>query len=353
MKRNLWPRRLAIPGIVLAATGALLGSSALPSLPGLPGLPGLADREHAPRGLNVLLMGTDERNTLTAAQKKKFHAGGRPCGCSDVLMLVHVSARGDRVSVIGMPRDSYAEIPPYRAKPGGKERPPHPAKLNAAYQEGGPELLIRTVESMTEVDIDRFLQVDFRRFMNSVDKVGGVEVCTPRRLKDPATRLDLKPGKHRLGGGQALQYVRSRHVDGSADLGRIQRQQRFLVQAWRELKERKLLTHPKRMTDLMEMLLGSGRQGFSPGELVELAATLHRLPDSATEFTTVPIAGFAPAKLGIGAALVWDRKETDALFAKVRDDRPLVERGAQPKPKDPPDILGKTVPVRGSAYACR
>ncbi|MGW6928160.1 LCP family protein [Streptomyces sp. NPDC054950] len=346
MKRNLWPRRLAIPGIVLAATGALLGSSALPSLPGLPG------RAPAPRGLNILLMGTDERDNLTAHQKQKFHAGGKPCGCSDVMMLIHVSAHRDRVSVIGMPRDSAAEIPPYREKPGARERPPHPAKLNAAYQEGGPELMIRTVESMAKLNIDRFLQVDFRRFVNSVDEVGGVEVCTPRRLKDSATRLDLKPGKHRLGGGQALQYVRSRHVDGSADLGRIQRQQRFLVQTWRELRARKLLTHPRRMTRLAEMLLGSRRQGFAAGELIELAAALHRLPDSATEFTTVPIAGFAPARLGIGAALAWDAKEADTLFTKVRDDRPLVERGAEPKPKDPPDILGRPVPVRGSAYAC-
>ncbi|OQR65036.1 transcriptional regulator [Streptomyces maremycinicus] len=346
MKRNLWPRRLAIPGIVLAATGALLGSSALPSLPGLPG------RQHAPRGLNILLMGTDERDTLTPAQKQTFHAGGKPCGCADVLMLIHVSAHRDRVSVISMPRDSAAEIPPYREKPGARERPPHPAKLNAAYQEGGPELMIRTVESMAKVNIDRFLQVDFRRFMNSVDEVGGVEVCTPRRLKDPATRLDLKPGKHRLGGGQALQYVRSRHVDGSADLGRIQRQQRFLVQAWREVRERKLLTRPSRMTHLAEMLLGTGRQGMQAGELIELAVALHRLPDSATEFTTVPIAGFAPARLGIGAALAWDPKEADTLFTKVRDDEPLVERTAQPTPKDPPDILGRTVPVRGSAYAC-
>ncbi|MFJ9018562.1 LCP family protein [Streptomyces sp. NPDC102259] len=352
MKRNLWPRRLAIPGIVLAATGALLGSSALPTLPGFPGLPGLPGREHAARGLNILLMGTDERDILTAGQKQKFHAGGKPCGCSDVLMLIHVSAHRDRVSVISMPRDSYAEIPPYREKPGARERPPHPAKLNAAYQEGGPELMIRTVESMAKLNIDRFLQVDFRRFINSVDEIGGVEVCTPRRLKDTATRLDLKPGKHRLGGGQALQYVRSRHVDGSADLGRIQRQQRFLVQAWREVRERKLLTHPRRMTNLAETLLGAKRQGFSASELVELVAALHRLPDSATEFTTVPIAGFAPARLGIGAALAWDRKKTDALFTTVRDDRPLIERGAEPKPKDPPDILGKTEPVRGSAYAC-
>ena len=329
-----------IPGIVLATTGALLGSSALPG------------REHTPRAMNILLMGTDERDTISAAEKHDFHAGGQPCGCTDVLMLIHLSARRDRVSVIGMPRDSYAEIPPYRDEASGEERPPHPAKINAAYQEGGPELAIRTVESMAKVSVDRFVQVDFRRFMDTVDEVGGVEVCTPRRLTDSATKLDLKPGKHRLGGGQALQYVRSRHVDSSADLGRIQRQQRFLLQALRGLQARKLLTDPVRTVRMVHTLLRSGPQGMPVGELAELAAALHRMPASATEFTTVPIAGFTPPGLGIGAALAWDRKKADALFAKVREDRPLVAKGAQPRPEDPPTVLGSTVPVRGSAYAC-
>ncbi|WP_330310110.1 MULTISPECIES: LCP family protein [unclassified Streptomyces] len=339
MKRNPLPRRLAIPGIVLAATGALLGSSALPG------------REHAPRAMNILLMGTDERNTISDAEKHEFHAGGHPCGCSDVLMLVHLSAHRDRVSVISMPRDSHAEIPPYRYEPNGKERPPHPAKINAAYQEGGPDLAMQTVESMTGVRIDRFLEVDFRRFMDTVDTVGGVEVCTPRPLKDSATKLDLEPGKHRLGGGQALQYVRSRHVDSSADLGRIQRQQRFLVQALRRVQGG-LLADPARTADMVHTLLGSGPQSFSVTELVDLAASLRKLPASATEFVTVPIAGFTPANLGIGAALDWDREKSDALFAKVRKDRPLVAKGPQTKPKDPPTVLGSTVPVRGSAYAC-
>src|SRR6185503_6460882 len=68
-KRNLLPRRLAIPSIVLAATGALLGSSALPG------------REQAPRAMNVLLMGTDERDTISVGEKHAFHAGCQACGC--------------------------------------------------------------------------------------------------------------------------------------------------------------------------------------------------------------------------------------------------------------------------------
>lgn len=340
VKRNPWPRRLAIPGVVLACTGALLGVS---------GPPG---EEHAPRAMNILLMGTDERDTISEAEKQRFHAGGRPCGCTDVLMLIHLSAHRDRVSVIGMPRDSAAQIPPYREGPDARERPPHPAKLNTAFQEGGPELAVATVESMTGVNVDRFVQVDFRRFMDTVNEAGGVEVCTPRRLHDSATALDLAPGKHRLDGGRSLQYVRSRHVDSSADLGRIQRQQRFLVQAWRGLQMRDLLRDPGRALHLVRTLLGSGPQGFSVNELVQEAVALRGLPASATEFTTVPISGFAPASLGIGAALTWDEHKADELFAKVRRDQPLVSEGDDPRPADPPTVLGSTVPVRGSAYAC-
>ncbi|AVV42525.1 transcriptional regulator [Streptomyces sp. P3] len=339
-KRNLLPRRLAIPSIVLAATGALLGSSSLPG------------REHAPRAMNVLLMGTDERNTISVGEKHAFHAGGQACGCTDVLMLIHLSARRDRVSVIGLPRDSWAHIPQYRDA-NGRQREAHPAKINAAFQEGGPELAVRTVEAMTALSVDRFIQVDFRRFMDSVDEVGGVEVCTPRRLTDSATKMDLEPGKHRLGGGQSLQYVRSRHVDTSADLGRIQRQQRFLVQALRKLQERELLADPRRTLHLVRTLLGDGRQGFSLNELAREAAALRRLPNAATEFVTVPIAGFAPASLGIGSALAWDDRKADALFTKLREDRPLVAPGRNPEPKDPPTVVGSTVPVRGSTYACR
>ncbi|MGW2379156.1 LCP family protein [Streptomyces lincolnensis] len=326
--------------VLTTTTAALLGAAALPG------------RAPAPQGMNVLLMGTDGRDTITAAEKREFHAGGFACNCTDVLMLVHVSARRDRVSVVGLPRDSYAEIPAYRDE-AGRERPPRPSKINGAYAAGGAPLAVRTVESMTGLRIDRYLQLDFRRFMDAVDGVGGVEVCTARRLKDKTTKLDLKPGRHRLGGGRALQYVRSRKTDRSADLGRIQRQQRFLVAALRGVRGERLLADPVAAGRVMRTLLGSGRveQGFSAVELVELAAALDRVPAEATEFATVPIAGFRPIRPDIGSTLAWDREKADAMFARLREDRPLISAGADPKPLDPPRFT-YSVTVRGSAYAC-
>ncbi|KUN91001.1 transcriptional regulator [Streptomyces resistomycificus] len=328
--------------IVSAAAAALLGAPALP------------DREPSADGLNILVMGTDGRDTISAAEKRKFHAGGIACNCTDVLMLVHVSADRDRVSVVSLPRDSYAEIPPHRDEYTGEERPPHPSKINGAYAEGGAPLTVQTVESMTGLNVDRYLQIDFRRFIDAVNEVGKVEVCTPRRLKDKATKLDLRPGKHLLAGGPALQYVRSRHVDLSADLGRIQRQQRFLVNALRGLQARDLLTDPVGTARVVDTLLGSGQveQGFDAGELVELAAALDRVPAKATEFATVPIAGFDESHPEIGSTLVWDRAKADKMFDRLRSDRPLIKAGTSPKPLDPPR-LANAAPVRGSSYACR
>ncbi len=88
---------------------------------------------------------------------------------------------------------------------------------------------MRTVENMTHVKIDHYLEVDFTSFMRTVDVLGGVSICTAQPRKDSYTGLDLSAGTHTLSGGQALQYVRSRHVDGASDIGRMQRQQRFLA----------------------------------------------------------------------------------------------------------------------------
>ncbi|MFH8738173.1 LCP family protein [Streptomyces sp. NPDC017964] len=270
-------------------------------------------------------MGTDGRDTISSQEKKKFHAGGIACGCTDSLMLIHVSQRRDHVSVVRLPRDSLAQIPAHRDPGTGEQFHAHPAKINAAFAEGGPALSVRTVEAMTNVRVDHYLQIDFRQFMDSVNAVEGVDVCTPRRLSDSATKLDLRPGRHRLGGGEALQYVRSRHVDASADLGRIQRQHRFLVSVLHRLDTGRILTDPGRGIDLARTVLGSTRvdQGFTPEELIDLGSELSRLPAAQTEFTVVPIAGFNPVIEGVGTTLAWDEAAVEKTFATLNQDRTL------------------------------
>lgn len=302
-------------------------------------------------GTNILLMGTDGRDTITRKEKREFRAGGVACDCTDTLMLVHVSEARDRVSVVSLPRDSYADIPAHRDKTTGQQRPAHPGKINGAYAEGGAALSVRTVEGMTGVRVDRYLQLDFRRFMDSVETAGGVRVCTPRALKDKTTKLDLAPGSHLLGGGRSLQYVRSRHVDTSADFGRIQRQQRFLVGALHSVRTQNVLADPVRSARLSRSLLGAATvdRGFSTEQILGLATDMGRLPASSMEFTTVPVSGFSRT---LNGALKWDRAKADKVFTALTKDRPLTSPNSKARLSDPPRF-GSPVTVRGNTLECR
>ncbi|MEU6677453.1 LCP family protein [Streptomyces sp. NPDC046925] len=301
--------------------------------------------------MNILLMGTDGRDTITQEEKRKYRAGGIACDCTDTLMLVHVSESRKHVSVVSLPRDSYAEIPAHRDESTGVVRPAHPGKINGAYAQGGPALSVRTVEGMTGVRIDRYLQLDFRRFMDSVDTVGGVEVCTPRALRDKTTKLNLAPGTHRLGGGRSLQYVRSRHVDNSADFGRIQRQQRFLVGALRSVVGKNVLADPLRAARLSRSLVGAAQadRGFSTRQLLALAGDLGRIPSSSMEFTTVPVKGFSSS---LNGALEWDRAKAGKVFGALNRDRPLTPPNSTARLSDPPSF-SSPVTVRGNTLECR
>ncbi|MEV5611058.1 LCP family protein [Streptomyces sp. NPDC052225] len=337
---------------ILGISGAAIGQT-MESLPRqISVFEGLHTRPAQGRGTNILLMGTDGRDTITRAEKEKFHAGGIACNCSDTMMLVHLSEARDHVSVVSLPRDSYADVPEHGVD-GGTVRAAHPAKINAAYAEGGPKLAVQTVESMTGVRIDHFLQIDFRRFIDSVNAVDGVTVCTSRRLSDSATKLELAPGHHHLAGGGALQYVRSRHVDTSADLGRVQRQQRFLVNALRSAGVEAALTDPVRTAGLARTVLGPATvdQGFTIDDLVSLARDLSRIPLARMEFGTVPISGFNPLIENVGSTLRWDQERSEELFSRIREDLPVTEPGTHTEPMDPPRLNVQTF-VHGDKLAC-
>ncbi|UKY50614.1 LCP family protein [Streptomyces inhibens] len=296
---------------------------------------GMSNRPGGGDGLNFLVVGTDGRDKLTEGEKRKYHLGGAPCHCTDTLMLVHLSADRDRASVISLPRDSYAEVPAHLDAVTGTQRAKHPIKLNAAYAEGGPNLTVRTVEHMTGVHIDHYLEVDFTSFMRSVDAVGGVEICTVRRLRDSYTGLDLPVGKSRLNGGQALQYVRSRHIDGSADLGRMQRQQRFLAALIHKITSSGVLMNPIRFKDVADTMLGSVRadSGFRANDLVDLGQAMRGFSPSSSEFTSVPLGDLAQPVPGVGSTVRWDPVQAPKLFQAIREDKPIAVHRARKDPR--------------------
>ncbi|MFB7997813.1 LCP family protein [Streptomyces sp. NPDC056002] len=282
----------------------------------------MKNRPSGGHGMNVLLVGTDGRDKITPAEKKKYRLGGAPCHCTDTIMIVHLSADRHRASIVSLPRDSYAQIPSHADRTTGEQ---HPVKINAAYAEGGPHLTVRTVEHMTGVKIDHYLEVDFTSFMKTVDVLGGVEICTAKPLKDSYTGLDMAVGTHTLDGGQALQYVRARHTDGAGDLGRMQRQQRFLAALIAKTTSSGVLLNPVKFRDVARTLLSSVRadRGFGTDQMVELGQAMRGFSPSSSEFTTVPIENASFPVQGIGSTVKWDPVKSGKLFKALREDKPL------------------------------
>ncbi|MFJ9820003.1 LCP family protein [Streptomyces sp. NPDC101151] len=322
--------------VVLASAG--IGHAVVTSLDaGIARVDAFKDMKNRPRGghgMNLLMVGTDGRDKISEQERRAYRLGGQPCHCTDTMMIVHISEDRERASVVSLPRDSYAEVPAHLDAATGQQHGPHPIKLNAAYAEGGPQLTIGTVENMTHVKIDHYLEVDFTSFMKTVDVVGGVRVCTATPLKDKYTGLDLVPGTHALNGGQALQYVRARHLDGASDLGRMKRQQRFLAALIEQATSSGVLLNPMRFRDVTRAVLGSVRadEGFGTDELLDLGRAMRNFSPSSSEFTTVPIGQMNYPVKAIGSTVKWDQAAAGRLFQSLRDDKPL----AADRPKRTP-----------------
>ncbi|MER7696970.1 LCP family protein [Streptomyces sp. NPDC096095] len=303
----------------------------------------MKNRPEGGHGTNLLLVGTDGRDTITKAEREKYRLGGAPCHCTDTIMLVHLSADRQRASVVSLPRDSYAEMPAHTDRTTGEHHESHPVKLNAAYAEGGPALTVRTVEHMTGVKVDHYLEVDFTSFMKTVDAVGGVKICTARPMKDSHTGLDLPAGTHELDGGQALQYVRSRHVDVASDLGRMERQQKFVAALIKQVTSSGVLLNPVKFQQVAASALGSVRadKGFGTQQMLALGKAMKDFGPASSEFASVPVGNPSFPVKGIGSTVQWDAKKAEEMFRALREDRPLAP--AKPKPAAGPERPAATL----------
>ena len=172
---------------------------------------------------NILLIGNDSRNA---------DEGGR----SDAMILVSISSRTNSIHLTSLLRDIYVDIPGHDGN-----------RLNAAYAYGGPELLMETLEENFDIEVNRYMLVNFQAFANLVDAVGGVDLelsneevqyvngylVEYNQLEGRAEGTDYLDsslsGKIHLNGPQALAYCRNRYI--GSDFARTERQRKVVAAA--------------------------------------------------------------------------------------------------------------------------
>ncbi|WP_314177459.1 LCP family protein [Streptomyces winkii] len=244
--------------------------------------------DDAPDGsMDILVLGSDSRSG-TNGEYGKGQVGAR----SDTAMVVHINKKHDKASVVSIPRDTIVERPGCM-KEGGGTAPPQRAMFNSAYETGGPACAVKTVESMSGVRMDHYVEVDFSGFKNLIDDLGGVEVTTRKPIKDPDSHLDLSPGTHKLGGEQSLGLVRTRHgVGDGSDLGRIQLQQAFLKALMDQVDSVGVFSSPKKLYDLADSATSAVTTDSkldSVGDLAGLARMLKDIKSDDIRMSTLPV----------------------------------------------------------------
>ncbi|MEU4549102.1 LCP family protein [Nonomuraea dietziae] len=300
--------------LVLAVVGFFWINSRIQTIDGVldeyPGRP--ADTP----GTNWLLVGSDSREGLTAAERKKL-ATGRALGRrTDSMMLLHIPAGGDRPTLVSLPRDSAVSIP-------GQGR----NKLNAAFAIGGPQLLTRTIENVTGIRIDNYMEVGFAGFVDIVDAVGGVEICVKSPINDPKAGLKLKKGCQEMDGGTALGYVRTRKGGALPDFERTKRQRQFLSAVVKKAASPLVLINPFTSIPLAMGATDAVRVDTGTGafDLLSLGLAMGGSPVT----TVVPFGG--NESVAGGQAVKWDTTRAIQLFDALKEDKPV-----------PKDVLDKS-----------
>lgn len=269
---------------------------------------------------NILVLGSDTRS---GANRKL--GGGTDDGSarSDTAMIIHVYEGHQRASVVSIPRDTLIDRPVCTDTQGVRHDAAQGVMFNSAYSTGGAACAVKTVESITGIRMDHYLEVDFSGFEKLIDELGGVEVTTTKAIDDPDSHLRLKAGTHTLDGEQALGLVRTRHgVGDGSDLGRIQLQQAFIKALVTQVKHIGLFTSPKNLYDLADTATKAVTTDSDLGSvnsLMSFANGLKGISASKMHMVTMPVR-YDPADPNRVVVLT---KKAQQVWTALKNDEPI------------------------------
>ena len=193
---------------------------------------------------NIVVMGCDIRKD--------------DVGRSDTLFVVMLDKSKKNAALLSVPRDTRVKI-----KGHGWD------KINAAFAYGGQKLTRETVQDFLGIKLDNYVLVDFRGFKGLVDAVGGVDINVEKRMYyyDPydGFEIDLRPGMQHMDGKTAMQYVRYRDEEG--DIGRIRRQQKFLMALYKHIASKNIIA---KIPGISKQIMSMVKTDLSLKEMVEL-----------------------------------------------------------------------------------
>ena len=267
---------------------------------------------------NILLVGSDEREGMTKKERRTFGTGKAAGNRTDTILLLSIN--GPHGAMLSFPRDLWVE------RCDGTE-----GRINAAYGISGASCLVRTVAQTSGIPITHYMEVDFLGFADIVAAVGGVRMCLKEPISDQDAHIDLPKGCQRLNPKEALGFVRVRKIDD--DLGRIERQQRFMKSLARQIATPSTVLNPVTLFSTGNAV-GSAltaNEGLGMLDLAALARAGVAMGESDFPQFAVPA---VPGFIGGASVLTIIDSEAEPLFRSFRNGSVLDQAGGDLTPED-------------------
>ena len=247
---------------------------------------------------NFLLTGSDNGNCVDPNSPYAGAFGDRTSfgERSDTIMVIRVSPKDNQAAFLSFPRDLWVKIAVSTRS----------NRINTAFERNNPNTLVDTIYQNFGIPIDHYVNVDFCAFKEIVDAVGGVSVPFLHETRDKKTGLYVPgPSCFAFTGDHALAYVRSRSgysyfdtaknewvFDGTADLGRISRQQDFIRRAMQRALD-KGSSSPRVANQLLNAALENviTDDQLTPTTMLQLAQAMRNLDTSGIASYTIAFTG--------------------------------------------------------------
>ncbi len=253
-------------------------------------------------GSTTLIVGSDSREGWEGDDGTE---GAR----TDTIMVMHAPESGP-VSLISIPRDSYVAIPGYGSN-----------KINAAFSFGGPQLLVETVEDLTGMTIDTYMEVGFTGVEEIVDALGGVELCLDYDVDDEKSGLVWEAGCHVVDGETALAFSRMRYSDPLGDIGRAERQRQVVGAVAEGILSPATLLNPTKLLPVTSATLDAFRvsEGTGVFDLMGVALDMRGALGGNAVTGTPPITSLGYSVDGVGSTVLLTEEELPQFWDDVEN----------------------------------
>lgn len=254
-------------------------------------------------------------------------------------LIAHLTPDRDGAVLVSLPLTAWVDVP---ACPQGGADPllsePYGGSLASSYQTAGAGCLVRSVQQLSGIRMNHYLEIDLERLPGMVDALGGVPVCLPVEV-NTGGQSAVPAGSSILQADQVRALLAE--VDADRDpTGQLatDRQRLLLASTLREALRVTSLANPIVLTGFVNEVANALTldPGTTMGALKDLGDKLGEFTPGDTVQTTVPLDQLAYQPVGTDQsyALI-DDLASRAMFAAIINESDLPRPPDSAAPSDP------------------